>query len=92
LGFHPYFIFSEHCKDFYYNGDYITSKKFRNCVKEIENNKWEIIVIPEYYPEFNKESKEKISESKEKESIIKFSENYENIQNYKKLNRIVYIK
>jgi len=85
----PYFIFSEHCKDFYYNGDYITSKKFKNCVKEIENNKWEIIVIPEYYPEFDKE---KISESKEKESIIKFSENYENIQNYKKLNRIVYIK
>jgi len=86
----PYFIFSEHCNDFYYNGEYITSKKFRNCVKEIEYNKREINVIPEYYP--NKESKEsKEKESKEKESITKFYENFENIQRSKKLNRVVFI-
>ena len=86
----PYFIFSEHCNDFYYNGEYITSKKFKNCVKEINNNKWEINVIPDYYPGFIKESKE--SEEKEtKESIMNFSKSFENIQNYKKLNRIVYI-
>jgi hypothetical protein len=83
----PYFIFSEHCNDFYYNGEYITSKKFKNLVKEIEYNKWEINVIPEYYPDFSKESKE----SKEKESIAKFFENYETIQSSKKLNRIVFI-
>jgi hypothetical protein len=82
----PYFIFSEHCNDFYYNGEYITSKKFKNCVKEIKNDKWEIIVIPKFYPD-----KEKTKENKEKESIVKFSENFEIIQNSKKLNRIVYI-
>jgi hypothetical protein len=88
----PYFIFSEHCNDFYYNGEYITSKKFKNLVKEIEYNKWEINVIPEYYPDFSKESKEsKEKESKEKESIAKFFENYETIQSSKKLNRIVFI-
>jgi hypothetical protein len=85
----PYFIFSEHCNDFYYNGEYITSKKFKNCVKEIDNNKWEINVIPEYFPDFNKEKESK--EKKERESIIKFYENYESIENSKKLNRIVYI-
>ena len=97
----PYFIFSEHCDDFYYNGEYITSKKFKNLVKEIEYNKREINVIPEYYPEFNKESKQKTKESEEKESeekeskekksITKFFENYESIQSSKKSNRIIFI-
>ena len=82
----PYFIFSEHCNDFFYNGEYITSKKFKNCVKEIEYMTREIVIFPEYRPVISKEK-----ESKEKESINKFFKTYESIQDSKKTNRIIYI-
>lgn len=32
----PYFIFSEHCKKFYFNGIYIEDIKFKKCIKTIE--------------------------------------------------------
>lgn len=32
----PYFVFSEHSPNFFYNGEYITDKKFKACVKSIE--------------------------------------------------------
>ena len=32
----PYFIFSEHCEKFYFNGIYIEELKFKKCIKTIE--------------------------------------------------------
>lgn len=32
----PYFVFSEHVPNFFYNGEYITDKKFKTCVRSIE--------------------------------------------------------
>lgn len=34
----PYFIFSEHCDRFYFNGEYNTSDKFKKIVKQINFN------------------------------------------------------
>lgn len=31
----PYFVMSEHCDKFYMNGEYISGKKFKTCVREI---------------------------------------------------------
>ncbi len=31
----PYFIMSEHCEKFFMNGEYISDKKFKTCVREI---------------------------------------------------------
>ena len=32
----PYFVFSEHCDKFYFNGEYVTDSKFKNCVRDIQ--------------------------------------------------------
>jgi len=83
----PYFIFSDNCDEFYYNGEHITTRKFKNCVKEIEFNIREIKVIPDYCPIFCK----KHSEKDERDSINFFCKTYQKIQTSKKLNRIIYI-
>ena len=50
----PYFIFSEHCEKFYFNGKYNTSDKFKNVVRQLEFVENSINVdIPNYiiYPQ-----------------------------------------
>ena len=34
----PYFIFSEHCEKFYFNGVYIEDLKFKKCIKNCIKN------------------------------------------------------
>ena len=43
----PYFIFSEHCEHFYFNGEYINDIKFKNKVRAIEKHNIDVnITIP----------------------------------------------
>jgi hypothetical protein len=35
----PYFIFSEHCEKFYFNGKYSEDLKFKKCIKTIDRTK-----------------------------------------------------
>ena len=45
----PYFIFSEHCEKFYFNGEYIVSDKFKNIVRQLEFNERTLDVdVPSY--------------------------------------------
>ena len=45
----PYFIFSEHCEKFYFNGEYNASDKFKNIVRQLEFNERALVVdVPSY--------------------------------------------
>lgn len=45
----PYFVFSEHCDNFYFNGDYISDTKFKTIVRNITFIQKSIdFLIPEY--------------------------------------------
>ena len=86
----PYFIISEHTDSYYFNGEYIHSKKFKNCIKEIrhvprninvslEQNPFE---IDDSVPDYNVDPED---------SIENFSENYSYLQELKKNNRTILI-
>ena len=77
----PYFTISDDCDEFYYNDEHIMSRKFKNCVKEIEFNIREIKVFPDFYPIQCK----KQCEEDETKSITSVRESYERIQMSKKL-------
>tara|TARA_Y100000741_G_C18258319_1_gene559729 strand:+ start:2470 stop:3141 length:672 start_codon:yes stop_codon:yes gene_type:complete len=45
----PYFIFSEHCEKFYFNGEYNSFDKFKNVVRQLEFNERTLVVdVPSY--------------------------------------------
>ena len=45
----PYFIFSEHCERFYFNGEYINDEKFKTKVRNIDFiDKPIVFSVPEY--------------------------------------------
>lgn len=86
----PYFIISEHTDSYYFNGEYIHSKKFKNCIKEIhhvprninvslESNPFE---IDDSVPDYNVDPED---------SIENFSENFSHLQELKKNNRTILI-
>ena len=82
----PYFIFSEHTDNYYFNGEYIHSKKFKNCIKEINLSPRNTTV----YLEFNPFTLQEIT-SEPEDSAEKFNDNYTYIEEVKRMNRIVLI-
>ena len=45
----PYFVFSEHCDNFYFNGEYINDSKFKNTVRTISFTEKQIdFCIPKF--------------------------------------------
>jgi|688.fasta_scaffold00200_13 hypothetical protein len=84
----PYFIISEHTDSYYFNGEYIHSKKFKNCVKEIHLSPRNTIVSLDFNPF-------KISnpdpDTDPENSVEKFMENYDYLQELKKTNRTILI-
>jgi hypothetical protein len=82
----PYFIISEHTDSYYFNGEYIHSKKFKNCIKEIHHVQRNTIVSLEFNPFLIQESNEDPSDSTEN-----FNENYSYLQELKKTNRTILI-
>jgi hypothetical protein len=89
----PYFIISEHTDSYYFNGEYIHSKKFKNCIKEIHHSPRNISVALESNP-FENENKIEIKieiELNQENSIEKFNENFSRLQELKKNNRTILI-
>lgn len=82
----PYFIISEHADSYYFNGEYIHSKKFKNCVKEIQLSPRDTIVSLEFNP-----FKISNSDPDPENSVEKFMENYDYLQELKKTNRTILI-
>ena len=82
----PYFIFSEHTDNYYFNGEYIHSKKFKNCIKEINLSPRNTTVSLE----FNPFTLQEITSDPE-DSAEKFNDNYAYIEEVKRMNRIVLI-
>ncbi len=84
----PYFIISEHTESYYFNGEYMHSKKFKNCIKEIHHSPRNIVVSLEFNPF---EIPESDSDLDPEDSIEKFNENFSYIQELKKANRTILI-
>jgi len=85
----PYFIISEHTDSYYFNGEYIQSKKFKNCVKEIHLSPRDAIVSLEFNPFV---INDEIQDENPENSIEKFKENYSYLQELKKTNRTILIE
>jgi hypothetical protein len=94
----PYFIISEHTDYYYFNGEYIHSKKFKNCIKEIYISQRNTNVSLEFNP-FAVMLKQGESESeyeyecdiKSENSLNKFIETYNYLEELKKTNRTILI-
>jgi len=86
----PYFIISEHTESYYFNGEYIHSKKFKNCIKEIRHVPRNINVSLEHDPFEIDDSVPEYNVDPE-DSIENFSENYSYLQELKKNNRTILI-
>jgi len=86
----PYFIISEHTDSYYFNGEYIHSKKFKNCIKEIHHVPRDINVSLEFNP-FEIQKSEYDSDLYPEDSIEKFNENFSYLQELKKNNRTILI-
>lgn len=84
----PYFIISEHTDSYYFNGEYIHSKKFKNCIKEIHFSPRNTIVSLEFNPFQSAESEYNLDSET---SIEKFNENFKYLQELKKMNRTILI-
>jgi len=95
----PYFIISEHTDSYYFNGEYMHSKKFKNCIKEIKHVSRNVTVSLEYNPfscsindindinDINNEHDEEL----DKISTNKFIDKYTHIEELKKMNSIIII-
>lgn len=86
----PYFIVSEHTDSYYFNGEYMHSKKFKNCIKEIHHSPRNTVVALEYNP-FEIDNSNSDLELNQEDSIEKFNENFNNLQELKKNNRTILI-
>jgi hypothetical protein len=86
----PYFIVSEHTDSYYFNGEYMHSKKFKNCIKEIHHSPRNTFVALEYNP-FEIDNSNSDLELNQEDSIEKFNENFSNLQELKKNNRTILI-
>jgi hypothetical protein len=86
----PYFIISEHTDSYYFNGEYIHSKKFKNCIKEINHVPRSTIVSLEFNP-FEIDNSDPDYNIDPEDSIEKFNENYSYLQELKKTNRTILI-
>ena len=86
----PYFIISEHTDSYYFNGEYIHSKKFKNCIKEINHTQRNITVALEFNPLKIEESEPEYIVDPDN-SIEKFNENFSYLQELKKTNRTILI-
>jgi len=84
----PYFIISEHTDSYYFNGEYIHSKKFKNCIKEIRYSPKNTIVSLEFNPFEIQEIEPNLDQE---DSIEKFNENFSYLQELKKTNRTILI-
>jgi hypothetical protein len=82
----PYFIISEHTDNYYFNGEYIHSKKFKNCIKEINHVPRNTNVSLEINPFLIQESNEDPSDS-----IENFNENFMHLEEVKRTNRTILI-
>lgn len=82
----PYFIFSEHTDNYYFNGEYIHSKKFKNCIKEINLSPRNTTVSIEFNPFTSQEIT-----SEPEDSVENFNDNYAYIEEVKRMNRILLI-
>jgi hypothetical protein len=93
----PYFIISEHTNSYYFNGEYIHSKKFKNCIKEISHTPRNIVVSLECNPftsmSITTSTSTSTSTSKldPETSIEKFMDKYSYLQELKKINRTILI-
>jgi len=84
----PYFIISEHSPSYYFNDEYMHSKKFKNCIKEIHHSPRNTIVSLEFNPLKIEKTEQDIDQY---DSIEKFNENYSYLQELKKNNRTILI-
>jgi hypothetical protein len=84
----PYFIISEHTDSYYFNGEYIHSKKFKNCIKEIHHSPRNTIVSLDFDPFISSDSD---SDLDPEDSIEKFNETYMYLEEIKKTNRTILI-
>jgi hypothetical protein len=84
----PYFIISEHTSAYYFNGEYINSKKFKHCIKEIQHVPRNINVSLEFNPYEISQSESNLNPET---SIEKFMGSYSYLQELKKTNRTVLI-
>jgi hypothetical protein len=84
----PYFIISEHTSAYYFNGEYINSKKFKHCIKEIQHVPRNINVSLEFNPYEIAQSESNLNPET---SIEKFMDSYSYLQELKKTNRTVLI-
>jgi hypothetical protein len=82
----PYFIISEHTDSYYFNGEYIHSKKFKNCIKEIHHSPRNTIVSLDFDPFISSDSE---SDLDPEDSIEKFNETYMYLEELKKTNRTI---
>ena len=101
----PYFVISEHTGNYYFNGECMNSKKFKNCVKEINYSVRNTIVSLEFNPFIYQQDCEIESKCEckcecdcncefsvnSKNSIDKFNENFMYLQELKKTNRTILI-
>jgi ribosomal protein L7Ae-like RNA K-turn-binding protein len=84
----PYFIFSEHCERFYFNGEYNTTDKFKKIVKQIIFDKKVMnIEIPEYVMY----SQVKSCQKNMKEIINNIRTKYKQINENKESKSIIYV-
>jgi hypothetical protein len=84
----PYFIISEHTDSYYFNGEYIHSKKFKNCIKEIHHSPRNTIVSLDFDPFISSDSD---SDLDPEDSIEKFNETYMYLEEVKRTNRTILI-
>ena len=84
----PYFIISEHASAYYFNDEYISSKKFKNCIKEIQYTPRNITVSLEFNPCEILQSESSLNPET---SIEKFMDDYSYLQELKKTNRTILI-
>jgi hypothetical protein len=84
----PYFIISEHTDSYYFNGEYIHSKKFKNCIKEIHHSPRNTIVSLDFDPFISSDSE---SDLDPEDSIEKFNETYMYLEEVKRTNRTILI-
>ena len=82
----PYFIISEHTDSYYFNGEYIHSKKFKNCIKEIYHSPRNTIVSLDFDPFISSDSE---SDLDPEDSIEKFNETYMYLEEVKRTNRTI---
>lgn len=83
----PYFIFSEHCERFYFNGEYIISDKFKNLVRQINFEERSIIVK---IPDTLIHAQEKACPKNIQEVIVNLRAKYKKLNEDKESKSIIY--